>query len=78
MSTTPIVNVISGVGDVVLATATPVEPFPNATVALFVPELARLNVCARPGTTMSSAVARNRTVFLKYVLAASMIFPQPD
>jgi hypothetical protein len=65
--TVPVVNVISVVGVVELATETPTAWFPTETVAVFVVVLARLNVCARPGTTMSNAVARNRTVLLKYV-----------
>ena len=42
---------------------------PGVTVTAFVLLLARSNDgdCARPGTTMSNAVARNRTVLLKCV-----------
>jgi hypothetical protein len=66
-----VVNVIGtdGVAESsVPATETGVPWLPSVTpetVLLAVPP--RLNVCARPGTTMSSAVARNRTVLLKYV-----------
>jgi hypothetical protein len=58
-----VVNVI-GVVPSELETGTPVAWFPSATTA--VPLLPfRTNVCARPGTTMRSAIARNRTVLLK-------------
>ena len=47
-----------------IATVTPVAWFPSETAAALEPPF-RANVCARPGTTMRSAVARNRTVLLK-------------
>ena len=51
-----------------IATETPVAWLlpPSVTAAVLVTPF-RTNVCARPGTTMRSAVARNRTVLLKYV-----------